>query len=90
METCLNWCGDRAFISTDDRGLISKCLKEIQKHPGECEILAMPAANDGCLYFSCPVEFGRKAIRNMWPAQRTPMSEERRKAAAERLRLSRG
>ncbi len=89
METCLNWCGDRAFISTDDRALISRCLAGIRKHPEECKILAMPADNDGCLYFSCPVEYGKQAIRNLWPRQSRQMSEEQRAAAAARLQTAR-
>ena len=89
METCLNWCGDRAFISTDDRGLIKRCLEGIEKYPDDCKIIALPEKNDGCLYFSCPVAFGKRAIRNLFPAQRKPLTEEERAAVAERLAAAR-
>ena len=85
METCLNWVGDRAFISTDDRGLINRCLAGIKKNPDDCKIIALPEENDGCLYFSCPVDFGKRAIRNMFPPKREPMSAEQRAATAARL-----
>ena len=89
METCLNWCGDRVFVSTDDRALITKCLSGIKRFPGECEIIALPAENDGTLYFSCPVSFGKKAIRNLFPQKREPMSADRRAEAAARLAVAR-
>lgn len=89
METCINWTDDGpAFCSTDDPGIRSSWLKEISSYGDEVKILARPESNDGCLYIQVPVKLAKKMAKRLLPKKHEPMSEERRQAAAERLKAS--
>ena len=82
LETSLSFFGDgRCFVSTDEPALVRRCYAGIENHRDEVEIIAEPPENDGVLYFSCPVSFGRRAVRALFGPKQ---SAEQKAAAAAR------
>ena len=83
METCLNYTDNDEglmYISSDERKFINHILKLHREHPVDVEIICMPDENDGCLYAVVPIKWLKVS-----PPRVNNMSEEQRKAAAERL-----
>ena len=78
METCFNYTGDVAFFSSDERRWINKIHKLKKSRPDEIEIVKEPEDNDGCIYCKLPYHYLKLQPKR-------EMSEENRRAAAERL-----
>lgn len=84
METCLNYTGKTAFVSSDERKTINRIEKLKSQHPDSVIILNSPESNDGCLYAKLPASWIK-----ITPPRTSNMTEEQRRAAAERLRAAR-
>lgn len=87
MDTGISFTdGDYAYASSDDPGIKAAWLKMMQQWPDEVRILKRPEENDGCLYIRLPLKMARHAVKRLILTKREPMSEERKAAAAERMR----
>lgn len=86
METsCTYTDKDRMYLSTDERRLITRILRFHEKHPDDVTILKRPEENDGCLYCIVPPSWLK-----ITPPVKREMTEEQRKAQAERMACMRG
>ena len=47
METSVTYPSDRAFLSTDERWLITRIGRLAEKHPDSVNIIRQPQENDG-------------------------------------------
>ena len=84
METCFNYCGDKAFFSSDERRFITKVRKLKEKYPEQVRIIKEPEDNDGCIYCELPKEWFR-----IQPPVKRNLSEEQRQEIAVRLKRTR-
>lgn len=81
METCLEYTDKTMWISTDEKWFITRIMRLRYEHPEEVEIVKTPQENHGCLYCKVPAKWLKVS-----PPKRVNMTEEQRKAAAERMR----
>lgn len=81
METCFNYCCDKAFFSSDERRFITKVRKLKEKYPEQVRILAEPENNDGCIYAELPKEWFR-----IQPPKKMNYTDEQRKEMSERMK----
>jgi len=83
METTIEYTDrNKAWLSTDERGLKNKLLKYAELNPSSVKIVRLPEENDGCLYMQIPVSW----IRIKPPKT---ISDERKAALSEALRSAR-
>lgn len=80
METCASYVDKTMYVSTDEQKWIRKIMQFREQHPDLVQIIAEPETNDGCLY--CTVPSSWLKIR---PPRSATMTEEQKKAAAERM-----
>lgn len=82
METCFNYTDKTvAYFSSDELKWINKIRRLKEAYPEQVTVLKEPEDNDGCIYVKMPSDwfkFGPKRKTTDW-------TEERRKAAAERM-----
>ena len=83
METCFNYCGDKAFFSSDERRFITKIHKLIAKYPEQVRIIKEPEDNNGCIYCELPKEWFR-----IQPPVKRNLTDEQREQIAQRLAYS--
>ena len=87
MDTGISFTdGEFAYASSDDPGIKTAWMKMMQQWPDEIKILKRPDENDGCLYIRLPLKMARHVVKRLIPSKREPMSEERKVAAAERMK----
>ena len=84
METCFNYCGDKAFFSSDERRFITKIHKLTVKYPEQVRIIKEPEDNHGCIYCELPKEWFR-----IQPPIKRNLSEEQKQEIAVRLKRTR-
>ena len=78
METCFNYCGNKAYFSSDEKKWILHINKLKEKYPDEVDIILSPEENDGCIYCMIPSEWlklGPKYTKNLTDEQRQKLSE---------------
>ena len=81
METCINFCEPGwAYMSSDEQRWKNRLIRLAREHPEDCIILKKPEENDGFIYAKFPQRWVR-----VKPAQTRIMTEEQRRATAERL-----
>lgn len=73
-----------AFFSSDEKKWINKMRKLAEQYPDECQITVQPENNDGCINAKFPAKWLKVSV-----PRSANMTEEQRKAAAERLRRMR-
>ena len=81
METCLEYTDKTMWISTDEKWFITRIMRLRYAHPEEVEIVKTPQENHGSLYCKVPAKWLKVS-----PPKRVNMTDEQRKAAAERMR----
>lgn len=81
METSVTYTSDKAFLSTDERWLISRINKHADANPGCVKFIKMPQDNDGCLYCEIPSKWIR-----ITPPKKIELTDEQRAERAERMR----
>lgn len=84
METSVTYTSDRAFLSTDERWLITRIGKLAEKHPDSVNIIRHPHQNDGCLYCEIPSKWVK-----ITPPKTIELTDEQRAERAERMRNAR-
>lgn len=84
METSVTYTSDRAFLSTDERWLITRIGRLAEKHPDGVNIIRQPSENDGCLYCEIPSKWVK-----ITPPKTIELTDEQRAERAERLRIAR-
>ena len=81
METCCNYTDyNKMYVSTDERGLISRIMKFAEQKPDDVTIIKRPEENDGCLYCIVPTKWLK-----ITPPKKYDLTEEQRMARAERM-----
>ena len=81
METSVTYTSDRAFLSTDERWLITRIGRLAEKHPDSVNIIRQPQENDGCLYCEIPSKWVK-----ITPPKTIDLTDEQRAERAERMR----
>lgn len=81
METCFNYCGDKAFFSSDERRFITKIHKLTVKYPEKVRIIKEPEDNNGCIYCELPKEWFR-----IQPPKKMNYTDEQRQKMSERMK----
>ena len=71
METCFNYCSERAFFSSDERKWVNRVRKLAEENPEEVRIIAQPEENDGCIYAELPAKWLR-----VQPPRKLNLTEE--------------
>lgn len=84
IDTSCCYTDETMWVSTDEKWLINRIRKLTEKNPGQVTVIKEPEENDGCLYCKLPAKWLQ--IR---PPRKYELTEEKRVAAAERLRNSR-
>lgn len=84
METSVTYTSDRAFLSTDERWLITRIGRLAEKHPDSVNIIRQPNQNDGCLYCEIPSKWVK-----ITPPKTIELTDEQRAERAERMRNAR-
>ena len=84
METSVTYTSDKAFLSTDERWLITRIGRLAEKHPDSVNIIRQPQENDGCLYCEIPSKWVK-----ITPPKTIELTDEQRAERAERMRNAR-
>lgn len=84
METSVTYTSDKAFLSTDERWLITRIGRLAEKHPDSVNIIRQPHQNDGCLYCEIPSKWVK-----ITPPKTIELTDEQRAERAERMRNAR-
>lgn len=81
METCINYCESGwAYMSSDEQRWKNRLIRLAREHSEDCIILKKPEENDGFIY----AKFLQRWVR-VKPPQTRIMTEEQKRATAERL-----
>ena len=81
METCFNYCGDKGYMSSDERKWIGRIRRLKEQHPEEVRIIAEPENNDGCIYAELPKEW-----LQVRPPKKMNYTDEQRQILSERMK----
>lgn len=81
METSVTYTSDRAFLSTDERWLITRIGRLAEKHPDSVNIIRQPQENDCRLYCEIPSKWVK-----ITPPKTIELTDEQRAERAERMR----
>ena len=80
METCIDYTGNTAYMSTDERWLINRVYKLAEQNDGSVHIIKEPEENAGTLYCTIPSEWVKIS-----PKKKVELSNERREEIKNRL-----
>ena len=81
METCINYCEPGwAYMSSDEHRWKKRLTRLAKEHPDECFIMKKPEENDGFIYAKFPLRWVK-----IYPPRTFNMTDEQKRAAAERL-----
>ena len=81
METTVEYTDKVMYVSSDFPNIIRKIKKYREQYPDEVEITQEPEHNDGCICAKLPTKWLKIS-----PPIKREMTDEQRKAAAERMR----
>lgn len=90
IETCFNYCeldddsNYKGFFSSNEQRWITKIRRLAEQYPDKCTILQQPEVNGGHIYAKMPTSWLKVS-----PPRKVEMTDEQRKAIAERLASSR-
>ena len=84
METCFNYCGDKGYLSSDERKWVGRVRRLKEKYLDEVRIIAEPENNDGCIYAELPKEW-----LQVRPPVKRNLTDEQRQEIADRLNRTR-
>lgn len=86
MDTSISYTDrETAYFSSDEQKWIRKIRNLKEQYPDRVTIEYEPETNDGCICAKIPVEWVR-----VQPKRANYMTEEQKRAAAERLKRARG
>ena len=81
METCFNYCGDKGYMSSDERKWIGRIRRLKEQHPDEVRIITEPEDNDGCIYAELPKEW-----LQVRPPKKMNYTDEQRQEMSDRMK----
>lgn len=81
METCFNYCGEKGYMSSDERKWIGRIRRLKEQHPDEVRIITEPEDNDGCIYAELPKEW-----LQVRPPKKMNYTDEQRQILSDRMK----
>lgn len=84
METSVTYSSDKAYLSTDERWLITRIGRFAEKNPDSVQVIKNPQENDGCLYCVIPSKWVKIS-----PPRVVELTDEQRAERADRMRNAR-
>lgn len=84
METSITYTGENAYLSTDERWLISRIGRLSASNPDSVQVIKNPQENDGCLYCVIPSKWVKIS-----PPRVIELTDNQRAERADRLRNAR-
>lgn len=81
METCFNYCGEKGYMSSDERKWIGRIRRLKEQHPDEVRIITEPEDNDGYIYAELPKEW-----LQVRPPKKMNYTDEQRQILSDRMK----